>query len=132
MPFHFEYDPSHRILLVVAEGEFDDADQLAIVDAIRAHASTLDVAAGIGDYTQVTGYTASPRAVYAAARMPSPYAPGIPRFMVAPHDHVFGLSMVYKAIGDETRSAVRVVRSREEALEALGVREAAFERVGAT
>jgi hypothetical protein len=130
MPFHFEFEHEHRILLVVAEGEFDDADQLGVIDAIAAHAAGLNVAAGIGDYSQLEAFTASGAAVRMAARMPSPYPPGIPRFLVAPRDHVFGASRMYKTIGKQSRSTLLVVRSRAEALESLGVRNPSFERMG--
>jgi hypothetical protein len=130
MPYHFEFDREYRILLVVAEGEFGDADQLGIIDAIKSHAVGLNVAAGIGDYSQLDSYTASAAAVQAAARMPSPYPPSTPRFLVAPHTHVFGASRMYQTIGDESRAKLRVVRSRAEALEALGVANPAFERIG--
>jgi hypothetical protein len=129
MPFHFEYDSSHRILLVVAQGDFGDADQIGIIDAIRRQASELNPAAGIGDYTLLTSFTASVAAIQSAARQPSPYPASVPRFLVAPSDHVFGVSRMYKAIGEVTRAAVRIVRSRAEALDALGVRDARFERV---
>ena len=131
MPFHFRSEHEHRILLVVAEGEFSDTDQNMINDAIKKHAIELKVCAGIGDFTQVTSLVVSAGAVQSAARMPSPYPDRTPRFLVAPLDHAFGLARMYKTEGAETRSALQVVRSRHEALEALGVQNPRFERVGA-
>ena len=124
MPFHFEFEHEHRILLVVAEGEFDDADQLGVIDAIAAHAAGLNVAAGIGDYSQLEAFTASGAAVRMAARMfSSLLSAGDSRASgVAPRDHVFGASRMYKTIGKQSRSTLLVVRSRAEALESLGVR----------
>ena len=129
MPFRFEFDAEHRILLVIADGEFGDADQIAIVDAIRQHATALNAAAGIGDYTGLQSYTASPRAIQAAARQSAPYPPDAPRFLVAPNDHVFGASRMYKAISDRSAERLRIVRTRREALELLGVPNPKFEPV---
>ena len=129
MPFHFEFNPEHRILLVVAEGEFGDADQLGILDEIRKQTIVLHVAAGIGDYSQIQSFTASASAVQAAAQMPSPYPASIPRFLAAPVDHVFGVSRMYKALADETRSTLKVVRSRAEVFKSLGVSNPIFERL---
>jgi hypothetical protein len=129
MPFRFEFDAEHRILLVIAVGEFGDADQIAIVDSIRERAAALNAAAGIGDYTELESYTASAAAIQVAARQPSPYPPNAPRFLVAPRDHVFGASRMYKAIADRTSERLRVVRSRQEALDLLGVLNPDFEPV---
>ena len=129
MPFHFEYDSEHRILLIVAEGEFGDEDQISIVDEVRKHAARLDVAASIGDYTELGSYTASPDAIRAAALQPPLYSPAVRRFMVAPLDHVFGASRMYAALSERSRSQLTVVRSRAEALELLGVPDPRFLRV---
>ena len=72
----------------------------------------------------------TPASVQIAARESSPYEAGVKRFLVAPGDHVFGMSRMYQMTAKEkSRAAMRVVRTREEALEELGVSDAAFEPV---
>ncbi len=133
MPYHFEFDEKHRILLIVVEGEYSDEDQLQINTDIRTHAAALNVAAGIGDMSTITSCTVTPAAIQIAARESSPYSPSTRRFLVAPSDHVFGISRMYQqTVVEKSRSEIQVVRSRAEALAALGVseEEVVFERLG--
>jgi hypothetical protein len=129
MPYHFEFDRKNRILLVVVTGIYDDELQLGINARIRTWATELKVAAGIGDLSAVTSCTVSSAAVQLAAKESPPYDAQTPRFLVAPGDHVYGLSRMYQIVGDDSRAALEVVRSRREALEALGAPDAVFERL---
>jgi hypothetical protein len=131
MPYHFEFDREHRILLVVAEGEYTDVDMLSAIDAIRAKALELDALAGITDFSDVTSFTVSPRAIHEAAERPSPFRDPIPRFVVAQQDFAFGMFRMYKSVGERTRASLQLVRTREEALAVLVVRNPWFERVAA-
>jgi hypothetical protein len=47
MPYYFEFDPAHRILLVVLEGDVGDREMLKIDDDIKAHVTDLNASAGI-------------------------------------------------------------------------------------
>jgi hypothetical protein len=129
MPFHFEFDHEHRILLIVVEGQYGDAEMLELIGAIRTHAAELDAAAGITDLSLVTSFTVSSNAVRATAGQPSPFKDPTPRFVVAPMDVAFGMFRMYQSHGDKTRAALHLVRSRSEALAALGVQNPKFERV---
>lgn len=131
MPYHFLFDKTHRILLAVAEGVFDDDDQHRLMADIRANAKALGALAGIGDVSHVTTYAVSPATMQQVARGPSPYAAGVPRYLVAPSDIAFGMSRMYQLASDKSNASLRVVRSREEALADLGVNDAKFERLGA-
>lgn len=135
MPYHFEFDEKHRILLIVVEGEYSDEDQLQINSDIRTHATALNVAAGIGDMSAITSCTVTPAAIQIAARESSPYEPSTKRFLVAASDHMFGISRMYQqTVVEKSRSQIQVVRSRAEALAALGVseEEVVFEAVALT
>lgn len=129
MPFHFEFDREHRILLVVVQGEYGDAEMLALIDAIRNRVGDLGVSAGITDLSLVTSFTVSSKAVRSAAGQPSPFADPTPRFVVAPADLVFGMFRMYQTHGERTRAMLHLVRSREEALATLGVPSPTFERL---
>lgn len=130
MPYHFEYDRKHQILLIVVSGEYTDEEQLSINADIRRHAMALKPVAGIGDMSAITTCTVTPASIQIAARESSPYEAGTKRFLVAPGDHVFGLSRMYQLTAKEqSRASMQIMRTREEALEALGVTDAEFERV---
>ncbi len=130
MPYHFEFDPEHRILLVIAEGDVKDQEILNVNADIAAHVRELKPSAGISDLSSVTTFQVASATMRTAASQPSPYPEETPRFIVAPQDHLFGMARMYELAGHRTRSKLKVVRSREEALAALGVPNARFERVG--
>ena len=131
MPYRFEYDRKHKILLAIAWGEFGDDEQRRIINDIRKIASALGARAGIGDVSAVTAYRVSPAVMQSVARGPSPYGAGVPRYLVAPSDIAFGMSRLYQMAGEKTGGQLRVVRSRDDALEELGARDAQFEPVDA-
>jgi hypothetical protein len=116
--------------LTVVTGEFSDDDQLTINTDIRKRASELDIVAGIGDMSGITSCTVSSASVQIVAREASPYSPQTKRFLVAPADHLYGISRMYKATAQEkTRAQLEIVRTRAEALESLGALDAVFEPV---
>jgi len=129
MPGHFEFDSQHKILLLVAEGDIEDPEILAAKDTIAAQVSRLQPTVGITDLSAVTKFDVSSEAMRAAARQPSPYPEAIRSFIVAPKDHVFGLARMYELVGSRTRGNLTVVRSRQEALAAIGIPNPKFERV---
>jgi hypothetical protein len=129
MPYHFEFDSENRILLLVAEGDVQDAELLVINDVVGAHVKALQPAAGISDLSAITSFQISSDAVSTAALQPSPYPEETPRFIVAPQDHIFGMSRMFEMIGSRTRAKLKIVRNRDEALAAIGVKNPKFERV---
>jgi hypothetical protein len=131
MPHHFEFDKKHRILLVIVEGVWGDHEQRTINPEIKRQAIALNAAAGIGDLSRVIRFNVSPAVLQATARDEAPYSAGTPRYLVAPKDHTYGMSRMYQLAADKTRASLKVVRSRDEALEELGALDAEFERVEA-
>jgi hypothetical protein len=63
----------------------------------------LDALAGITDFSAVTSFTVSSRAIHEAAERPSPFRDPIPRFVVAQQDFAFGMFRMYKSVGERTR-----------------------------
>ena len=129
MPGHFEFDSIHKILLVVVEGDIEDAEVLLAKDRIANQVKRLQPSAGITDLSAVRRFNVSSEAMRTAARQPSPYPDSISTFIVAPADLVFGLARMYELIGSSARANLKVVHTRQEALDDLGVREPRFERV---
>ena len=129
MPYHFEFDAEHKLFLTVVSGDFTDAELLSVNEGIRERVEVLHPVAGIGDFTHLTAFNASTANVAVVARGKSPYAGQMPRFLVAPQDHVFGLARMYQLIADPARPGLQVVRSREEAFSILGVVDPKFVRL---
>ena len=129
MPHHFEFDPENRILLLVGEGDVHPQELQQINDQIRVRVEQLHPAAGIMDYTAVNTFELPSEMVRMAARQPSPYPEDTPRFIVAPSDYLFGLSRMYQLVANRPKEKLQVVRTRDEALAAIGARNAQFEKV---
>jgi len=133
MPYHFELDVEHKILVLVTEGVVDDAEVVTVNQAIAAQVTRLHPLAGISDLCRVTKFDVSGDAMRTAARQPSPYPDSIPRFIVAPPVYLFGMARMYELVGYRTGSNVKVVHSMREALAALGIpNPPRFERVDST
>src|SRR5579863_5359391 len=98
-----------------------------INDAIRARVSELNPHAGISDFSTVTTFSVASRTMRTAALQPSPYPQETPRFLVAPRDELFGMARMYELIADRPMNMLKVVRSREDALAALGIQNPKFE-----
>lgn len=129
MAHHFEFDFRQRILLVVLEGEVRGEEFTSINDEIRKHVESFQPVGGISDFSAVKNLDVSSHSLRAAAFEPSPYPEEVPRFIVAPSDYLFGMARMYEMIADRPGGKLRVVRSREEALTALGVKDLKFERI---
>lgn len=129
MPYHFEFDPEHSVLLVILEGAVTDREIQKINTDIRAHAGELNPSGGISDFSAVTTFSVSGHTMRTAAREPSPYPEKTPRFIVAPRDALFGMARMYELFADRPLGKLKVVRSRNEALAALGVQNPKFERL---
>lgn len=127
MPYHFEFDFDHRILLAVLEGEVQDDEMRRGNAELQAHITELGAAAGITDASAVTTFGVSSQTVRELALRPSKSDRPFPRFLVAPTDFLYGMGRMYEIIAD--REHMQVVRSRGEALAALGVQNPKFERL---
>ena len=129
LPHHFEFDFRQRILLVVLEGEVRGEEFTSINDDIRKHVESFQPVGGISDFSAVKNLDVSSHSLRTAAFEPSPYPEETPRFIVAPTDYLFGMARMYEMIADRPMGKLRVVRSREEALALLGVKDLKFERI---
>lgn len=129
MSHHFEFDFEHRILLTVMEGEIQGVEISTIDKDMRARIVRMQPAAGISDLTGVTDFNVPGQIMRAAALQPAPFPPETPRFIVAPTDVLYGMSRMYELVADRPEGKLQVVRSRQEALSALGVSDARFDPI---
>jgi hypothetical protein len=130
MPYHFEFDSGHRILLAVLEGDLD-GDQMRQANVeLQSHKSGLQPSAVITDASTVIAFNVASHTVRdLASRASRPPEQSAPVFLIAPSDHLFGMGRMFQILAKHDQ--VHVVRSREEALTALGVQSPKFERLEA-
>jgi hypothetical protein len=128
MPHHFQFDPQHRILLTVMEGDIDGSEIQTIDQEMRAAIARIQPSAGISDLTGITNFNVPSHIMRdAAMRQPAPFPPDTPRFIVAPTDFLFGMMRMYELIANRPGGKLIVVRRVEDALAALGVSASRFE-----
>ena len=129
MTHRFEFDRDHGILLAILEGDIQDADLVAFDANFRKCVVKFTPSGGIGDFSGITAFSASGEVVRTLAQTPPSYKVPIPWLLVAPRDVHFGMARMYQIIANEVRPQLKVVRSFDEALTALGVQNPKFEPV---
>lgn len=129
MPHHFEFDFQHKILLTVMEGEIEGAEIQTIDQDMRARVVRMQPVAGISDLTGVTNFNVPGEIMRLAALQPPPFPSQTPRFIVAQTDFLYGMSRMYELVADRAQGKLQVVRTREEALSALGISNPKFEPI---
>ncbi len=129
MPYHFEFDVEHKVLLVVPEGEIVAQDVATFNDSVRQRVSDLQPVGAIIDCSGVTGFNLPGEVLRKAAQPPAPFPADTPRFVVAPTDYLFGMARMYELSAARPKEMLKVVRSMEEALARLGVQNPRFARL---
>ncbi|MFY9558985.1 MAG: hypothetical protein WAQ52_02005 [Terriglobales bacterium] len=128
MAYGFEFDPVNKILLFRWEGRLADESFAESQPAIRKYWAATNPSAGIDDYSSVTEFAVSTKAIHELADQELVGdASGIPRVIVAPATIVFGMARMFQILGERKRPDLKVVRTMDEALAALGVRSPRFE-----
>jgi hypothetical protein len=129
MPHHFEFDFEHKILLTVIDGEIEGSEIPTIDQDMHARIARMQPAAGICDLSGVTNFNVPGEAMRSAALQPPPFPSETARFIVAPTDFLYGMCRMYELVADRPHGKLQVVRSREEALSALGISNPKFESI---
>jgi hypothetical protein len=132
VPYHFDFDPTHRIARCRFEGKISDDDFHKFYAEAAELVQKLDPLGGLLDLSAVTSFNVTPQTVHDIANLP-PALPQTerPRVVVAPAPAVFGLMRMFELLGERTRPSLHIVRSEREALAILGVLEPHFEPVKA-
>ncbi len=127
MPHHFKFDPEHRILLTVMEGDIDGSEIQIIDREMRAAIARTRPSAGISDLTAVRKFNVPSHIMHnAAMQQPPPFPADTPRFIVASTDFLFGMMRMYELIANRPPGILTVVRCMEDALATIGVSHARF------
>jgi hypothetical protein len=129
MPFRFEFDPVNKILLARLDGQLTDELLAGFHEAAWKCAAAIDPQSAIVDLSSVTEFSVSGESVRQLARQrtPLPNSTRMPRVIVAPQTHAFGLFRMFQIAGERTRPLLSVVHTMDEAYAALGVKSPNFE-----
>jgi hypothetical protein len=124
----FKLDPINRILLAQVDGELTDESLRELYRLGGERVTATDPRAGIVDFSDVTAFAVSNHVFRDLARQ-QPLMPDAsrPRFIVTPQVHAFGLARMFQLMGEDARPKLKVVRSLDEALQALHIKSPQFE-----
>jgi hypothetical protein len=127
MRARLEFDGTHGLLLLRAEGQFTEESVRSNQASIRRYSTATGARAAIFDLSGVTEFVLSKKFIQSLAREAPSMAASCPLVIVAPSTHGFGLSRMFQSLGDQTRPLLQVVRTMDEALSVLGVPSPHFE-----
>jgi len=129
MPYRFEFDQKHRILLIRSDGRMTDELVSELYWLIKKYSIATDATAGIWDISAVTDFDVSPEMIRdlvdRGPAMPDPTRR--PRFIVTPAMFGLALSHMVEIAGEHRNPLLKLVLSRDEALAAIGVPSPRFE-----
>ena len=126
----FEFDPVNKVVCWRLQGEVTEdlfAESLQLVADILMETNPTS---GIIDFSQVTSFKVSSVTLDRTARAKPIFSAELPRVIVAPVDHVYGMSRMFAILSADTRPNVTVVRSLTEAYKTLGIRDPEFRTMG--
>lgn len=129
MPYLFEFEPVQSVLRCTLSGHVNDRELLECHGKAVRYVQQTDPATVIVDLTPVVSIDISPATVQGLARSDPAFNPSRPKFIVAPTDHLYGMSRMYQLIGERTRPRLQVVRSLDEVYLALKIKDFHFQRL---
>jgi hypothetical protein len=129
MALRFEFDSANKILLIRVDGRLTDELLAELYNASRKYSTATDARMGIVDFSSVTEFAVSSEMIRTLAdQEPAmPDATTRPRVLVAPQTHAYGLLRMFQITGEGKRPLLRVVRTLDDALAALGIQSPRFE-----
>ncbi len=127
--FHFEYDPVHELFVVRMHGQVTDDVFKASYAATPRYTAGRRIRAALMDLSGVESYDVSSTAMRDVSRLPPLFPDPTPRWVVAPQDYVFGMARMFQLLSPSGRDMLHVVRTMDEALEALDIESPQFERL---
>lgn len=124
-----EFDAVNKILLFRFEGQLRDDSVAQSYQTIREYWSTTGACMGIVDFSSVTEFALSGNLITRLAQQEPCMSDGFtrPRVIVAPENCVFGVARMYQILAENTRPALSVVHTMQEAFGELDVQSPHFE-----
>jgi hypothetical protein len=124
----YEFDKDNQVLLVHLHGRLSDESLGALTQAGEKYWAATNPRAEIIDCSGVTEYAlSSDRVRQLAKRQIVPEAASLPRVIVVPETHAYGLARMYQITGEQSRPKTTVVRTIDEALKVLNITSPHFE-----
>lgn len=126
----FEFDPVNKVVCWRMQGQVTEelfAESLQLVADILADTNPKS---GIVDFSLVTSFPISTETIKQTASSKAVFPVELPRVIVAPVDHVYGIARMFAAFTEDTRKNVQVVRTMDEAYKILGIKDPEFKAMG--
>ena len=129
MPYRFDFDVEHKLLLIVLEGNILARDVELFNGHIRQRVDELKPVGAIADFSAVTSFNVAGDALRHAASQPAPFPVETPRYIVAPTDYLYGMARMYQLAANRPHEKLQVVRTMKDAFSELGVPNPNFVRL---
>ena len=127
--FYFEYDAADKVFAVRMAGVVtDDVFKACYAETLR-RAAGREIRAALIDLSAVDRYDVSAAAMRDAGKLQPLFPDPTPRYLIATSDDMFGMARMLQLVSDPGREGMRVVRSVQEAYDAIGLNTARFERL---
>ena len=129
MGSRYEFDKDHQVLLVSLDGRLSEESLGSLTRASEKYWAATKPRAEIIDCSGVTEFAISSERIRQLAKRQQlmPEAANLPRVIVVPETHAYGLARMYQIVAEQKRPLVTVVRSMDAALAALGITSPHFE-----
>lgn len=122
MACQFEYSPPRSIALCRLSGPLDDKHLKRYYRAMAECSRHLQPQVGITDFSEVAPVTVTAAVVRELAwSVPALADPELPRYLVAPNDHIYGLMRMFQLHSRGTRPQLHIVHKVAEAYLSLGI-----------
>lgn len=133
MPYSFEFDSAHAILLCRLRGEVTEESFKNFFRIGAEHAVRTQPSAGVVDLSGVTTFLVSTQTIHELARStPVLRSPDLRRIVIAPSPEIYGMMRMFEMEGEAKRPNLHVVRSEEEAWAILAVPKPKFKPIEAS
>ena len=117
--FQFYFDPINKIFLLKFVGALDEGVLEGSYRDWMEHVKSLSPWSVIADFSEVTALQVSARCVRELAGRDPGVDPVLPQFVVVSSDLAYSWGRLFQQYGEKSRPRLRVVRSMNEALQAL-------------
>ena len=127
--FFFEYDEANKIFAVRLTGSVTDEVFRAVYASAPRHVEGREIRAALIDLSSITGFDVTAAAVRQMSTQEPPIADPTPRYVIATEAHIFGMARMFQIVASKGRDRLHVVRSVQDAHDALGLDAPRFERL---
>jgi len=123
------FDDLNQVLFIRFEGIVTDEILLGRYRRVREWVATHRYYSSISDFSEVASFEVTTEGVSLLAANAPLVPDGYMRVVVAPQDEVFGMTRMFEALGNSTRSQVHIVRDLSVAYHLLGIMEPQFRQL---